>query len=333
MTPKVYSDGYEINFASGDTSKTQAITTINQNKAFIIVRGTGANQDIERVKFRAYFSSNSEITVVRGESGASATAYVQVVWCDDSDTDPAFTVQSDDISIGSGDTSGTDTISDVGDVGQCTVFLGASCGLSDDTRQVMFRGKLNSTTQIGVYRTTSGSVCTVRYFVVKWNSDCNVYNSTITNNSDSNTGNIGGTIDRSRSALFITWDNDNNGLSQHATRGYLSSDTQITCERETSTGSNTVECSVVEFPLGVTVRNNNGSTVYLSSTGTIVDETISSIDLDHSFHCHWQSVTGTGSAIVRGETIAYLTSTTNLRFEKQYTGQNSYWNYFVIYTS
>ena len=330
--PYIATQSGTIDFTAGDSTLTYDLTNAvgSQSKAFILVWGTGPDQDIERVKFRAKFNSNSQIEITRGESGTTAKAEWQVIEADNYAGIPAFTVQTDEIEISSGSTSGNDTITDINDIDQTTVIVQASCGSSDDTRQVQFRGYLSSTTQVDVARTTSGSACTVRYWVVKWASSINVYTGSTTNSSTANTANIGGTIDLSRTILFMNWDNDTNGLSQHATRGYFSSTTQITFSRGTSTGTNNVEWSVVEFPSGVVVRADNGtSSPTLGTSGTTANTTISSVTQSNSFILHSQQVTGTGSAIVRGETIAYLTSSTNITFEKQYTGQTSTWSYFV----
>lgn len=330
--PYIVTQSNTMDFSSGVSSQTYDLTTAvrDLSKAFILVWGTGPDQDIERVKFKAKFNSEEQIEISRGESGTTAKASWQVIEASDYATTPAFTVQTDEISIASGSTTGSDTITDVGDTDQVTVIVQPSCGSSDNTTQVQFRGYLSSTTQVDVARYASGSACTVRYWVVKWASSINVYTGTTTTANASDTASIGGTVDRSRSVLFMSWSNDTNGLAQHTQRGYLSSTTQITFSRGASTGSNTVAWSVVEFPSGVSVQADNGSSSpTLGTTGTTADVTLSTISLANSMVIHSQQVTGTGSAIVRGETIAYMTSTTNLRFEKLYTGQTSTWSYFV----
>ncbi len=322
----------QLNFATADSSLTQNITPVGSlSKAFILVWGTGPSQNIERVKFSGSFNSTSQIDITRGSSGTSAKAQWEVVEANSATSTPAFTVQTGQISLASASTTWSANITSV-NTAQSTVIVEPNCGVSNDTRQVEFRGLLSSATQVNVYRTTSGSACTVRYWVVTWAPSITVYNGSTVNTGTADSSTLPGTLDLTRSVLFLSWDNDADGLSQHATRGYFSSPTQVTFTRDTSTGSNTVEWSAVEFPVGTAVQADNGTgSPYLSSSGgALLSFTLPiAVTSASTMVLHSVEVTGTGMALVRAESLAYLTTPTNIDFETQYTGQNSTWSYFA----
>ncbi len=322
----------QLNFVSGDLTLTQNITPVGSlSNAFILVWGTGLSQVIERVKFAGNFNSTSQINITRGYSGNPAKAQWEVIEASNATSTPAFTTQTGQISLASASTTATTTITSV-NTAQSTVIVEPNCGVSNDTRQVEFKGALSSATQVNVSRTTSGSACTVRYWVVTWAPSITVYNGSTVNSGTANASTLAGTLNLARSVLFLNWDNDTNGLAQHATRGYFSSPTQVTFVRNTSTGSNTVDWSAVEFPVGTVVQADNGTGApYLSATGgALLSYTLpTAVTSASTMILHSVEVTGTGGALVRAESLAYLTTPTNIDFETQYTGQNSTWSYFA----
>ena len=317
-----------IDFGSS-TSETWSIDEIDQSKAFILVEGTAGNSNINWARYRAYFSANDEVTIERSSQNGDGYASVYVVSCDPNDPDPAFTVEHGDLSFTASDTGKTDNISSIGDTDQCSVIVSATCSVNS-TPAAFIRGKLNSTTEVGLYRNTASGTCDATYYVVKWNTDCNVYTGTTTNSSTSNTSNIGGTVDLSRSVLFFTWDNDTDGLAQHSTRGIISSTTQVQFKRATSTGSNTVEWSVVEFPSDVVVQADNGTDTPTIGTGTDVNDTVSTYDTTASFLVHSADSTGTGGAKNRSRFVNSLVDSTTIQFDKIYTGQTQNISYFLV---
>lgn len=312
---------------SGETSTTETITEVDTSKAFIIVSVAGKSADYERHNITAKFIDSTTITFERNESGTEVFFTWQVIETDGGH----FEVQTGEISVGSGDTTVNETISNVVDTSQCSIFYQFRGGLGDNSTQSLFIGELTSTTNLRFTRKTSGSTGTIRYWVIKWHEDVTVQNGvinmTLNTASDSIT-----TVDLSKTAIFTTINADTNGLAQVSPVVYLGSTTSVNAFRETSTGLCDIAYSVVEFPSDVNViANNEGNGgLTLDTTNYTLNETISAIDIDATLLVHTNACTGTGTAFCRTLVSSEFTSTTNIQFRCDYNGQNRDISYYAI---
>lgn len=319
----------ETAFGSGDTSLTVNIGgTVDTSKAFIIVTEKGFNGDTERSRYSAVFNSATQITLTRGESGTAGNVTWQVIEATQGEFE---IIDSGSVAIGSGDTTINETVNNVGDTGQCTVFISGNFASSDDNTQQLFTAELTSTTNLQFVRQNSGSTGNLVFWIVKWHASVNVYNGTITmTGASSANSSIGGTVNLSRAALFLTFNASTNGLAQSSVLGYLDTTTAY-ATRESSSGNSTVKFSVVEFPADVVVQSNNESgTFNLGSAVTSDTATISAVTPANTMIVHSNMCTGTGTAYNRDKVSNFLTNSTTITFECDYTGQTRDICYYAI---
>lgn len=315
----------ETSFASGDTSQTVAIgSTVDTSNAFIIVYGRANNTDLERVEYTGVFNSATEVTLERGESGAASNATWQVI---ESTNGEFEVIDSGLVSVGSSDTTINETVTDVGDTSQCTVFYSVRHGSGDNRTTMLYTAELTTATNLQLVRKASGNTSEIQFWIVKWHSDVNVYNGSTTLTTSSTTGSIGGTVDLSRTALFANYNADANGLAQTSARHYLTT-TDVTITRATTTGSCDSTWSVVEFPADVVVQSDNGTSS--PAINLTLDVTISPVTLANTMNVHTNMCTGTGTAYPRTHVTSHLSSTTNLELRQDYSGQTKTVTYYVV---
>ncbi len=329
----------EVAFATGDTYKDVDLSTAveDQANAFIIVSHRGDDalsaQDMEQIYVTAKFIDDDTIRIERGETGTIANVAWQVVEADPDAPTPAFTVETGEVSFGSTDTSKTDTISDIGSTSNAIVLTQSRNANGDNRTRMLFRGKLNSSTQVQLDRAVSGATAEVRYWVIKFSSDITVYKgSTAMNAVASTSASIGGTVTLAQTAVFMTWDCNTNGLAQTSPRAWLSSTTQISFDRTAATGNCNLEWSVVEFPADASVQSDNNSSSPATSA-ELLNETISTVNQAHTFMYATNKCTGTGTAFPRPVTSWHISSDTNIEFRTSYNGQTNTWTYYAIDTS
>ena len=117
-------------------------------------------------------------------------------------------------------------------------------------------------------------------------------------------------VDPSRSFLTYSLRGNSSTPSDFTINGVLTNSTTLTFSRVGTTGSVTIEWSVVEFASGVTVQRGTESI----PNGGPIDVAISSVDLSRSFVL--ANVTGDGNTYGTDDfVIASLTSSTNLRLD------------------
>lgn len=314
----------ETSFASGDTSQTVSIGgTVDTSNAFIIAYGRAASTDLERAEYTGVFNSTTQITLERGESGTASVSTWQVVEATNGEFE---VIDSGIVSVGSTDTTVNETVTDVGDTSQCTVFYSVRHGNGDNRTTMLYTAELTTTTNLQLVRQSSGNTSELQFWIVKWHADVNVYNGSTTLTGSSTTGSIGATVDLSRTVLFANWNADTNGLAQTSARFYLTT-TDVTITRATSTGSCDSTWSVVEFPADVVVQSDNGTSSPTLDTTT--DVTVSAVTLANTMNVHTNMCTGTGTAYPRPLVTSHLSTTTNLQLRQDYSGQTKTVTYYI----
>lgn len=327
----------EAAFVSGNSTVDAELgTAVDPDYAFIMAtfRGddAGSAQDMERIYVTADFVDTDTIRFTRGETGNISNVSWQVIEADSAAPTPAFTVSTGTVAFGTLDTTKTDTIPALSDADQAIVITGLNSATGDDRPDMLVRGSLNSGTEVQLDRNGTGIAVNANYFVVEFSNDINVYkgSTTMTAASTANDS-IGGTVNLAQSAIFMTFSCTNNGLAQSSPRAYLDT-TTIYFDRTTATGNCTIEWAVVEFPSDVVVQSDNNSSSP-ATTGELLNTTITAVTLANTILTMSNKCSGTGTAFPRPVTTAYLSSTTNIEFRTNYSGQTNTWTYYAIDTS
>lgn len=194
-----------VDFASGDTVKTQSINSINQGKSFIICSNR-TNQDADsnahQGLFIGYFNTDSQISLERLVSGAESVVAYQVV------TIPDAVVQSGVVTLTV--TSDTETISEVTTENSFIVGGNTSSTYAVGGRHV--RMKLTNSTTVTLNRTNTGDTVKIAYYVI----DCPRYlvQSVDSGNVDTQTVDVTiSQVDLSKTFVVSTSQNDGGGNS------------------------------------------------------------------------------------------------------------------------
>jgi hypothetical protein len=180
-----------------------------------------------------------------------------------------FTVRArDSITMSTTQTSNTGSVSGVVDIDQCTTHSNfrSDGNAATEWDAATSRVSITASDEVTAYRYTHDSQTTVvRYEVVEWSSDFNVYTGTFTMGSVIDTYLISGsgsasdpTITVNRSVLFATWNQPNQGL-QCAGLNYKITDTnEVEFYHYGTSYSKDVTWYIVEFPADDANYSNMG---------------------------------------------------------------------------
>jgi len=282
----------------------------------------------------AYLSDTGNITIEKSNAAGGSDYSIYVIEC----LNEEFIVRKrGSITLDSAETSDTDFVSGIEDTSK--VFISSSQRSDGNANNQWYRSyctvELTDSSTVTAERSASGVNVMVRYEVVEWLIDgvtVKTKEKTLTNlGTTEQTDNIGTSVTPSRSFVYATFRHNSDGLSQTSVRYRLASSSTVGFMRGGGTYTSVARWWVIEFPQdGVTV--NRGT----SSQGTpndVIDITVPSCNLTHSFPISCGSNSGTGNAFPRGRYYANLSSGTNLRLVCGYSGNTQYYAWQVIDTA
>ena len=304
---------------SGVNSNTATISAVNASRSFLVYAGslTSATNSAHRAQGRAVITSSTVVTAYRNDSSQNNSWCGYVVEMDSGTIDA---VEFGTVSLGTGDSSQTATLSGSFTTTQSAVFfLGQESTSTSTTNRmtaVRSRIKLTNATTVTAYKTQTGTDTglVVGFVAVKFNSskiasvqhvECNEtgtntsWNATISSVSTANClVAYGGSTNTG---------SNNNG--NYTVAGALTGATTVTGYTNT-TASQTkyFNCVVIEFNSGVINSNQNVVEAGLAgSASTSVTETISTVSAPKSIVGYMGVTYNTASA-----TWAHLSVKTTL---------------------
>ena len=232
------------------------------------------------------------------------------------------------------------TISGVTDENQVMITYGGHRGggiSSADWEDVFCKVNLTGTTNVTAVR-HSASVdtnVTVRYEVVQWNSDYNLYTGETTVSTAPTTALISGsgaagdaTINMDRSFILANWWTPSNGIRQVQTIYNISNTNEVTFTSYATGYSNLVRWYVIESPVTNPFYTERFAYYWdPSPTGDAYwkenDITIP-VNVSSAFVRHSMSVSGTGTAFRRDFELVELVNSTTWRATQYYSATANY---------
>ncbi len=309
----VYSGSFEFTSALG-TSTTQSIgATVDLNQAFLVVYSTGTatpNLPTEGA-LSGYISSPTQVTFER----TTAVDGLWVSWFVVEDINNEFTVRGrGTINLGAGVQSNTAPVSGVVDPNQVTMIYGLHTGTgasTGDWQDVFANVHLTAADTVTATRdsTATGTAATIRYEVVEWRSDFNIYTGETITSSNPTTALISGSssptdpvIDISRSFMLASWTATQNGIQQVQNYYSITNTNEITIGQYSAARSNVVRWYVIEFPSSAPANVQRFSYNWDPTTApdNVRTNTIPTpIDTTRTFIRMSDSTSGTGTAFRR----------------------------------
>ncbi|MCW8965909.1 MAG: DUF2341 domain-containing protein, partial [Candidatus Pacearchaeota archaeon] len=255
----VYRGDFE--FASGlGTSTTQSIgAMVDPDHAFLVMysAGTTAPNNPAEGAVSGYISSPTEITFER--NGADDGLWVS--WFVVEALDEQFTVRGrGEIELSSGISSNTASVFGVQDFNQAMMVYGLHRGSgtgTGDMQDVFSNVYLQNSTSVIATRDSSatGTDSVVRYEVVEWSPNYNVYTGEVTSSSNPVTDLISGSgassdavINMSRSFVLASWTSAENGIQQVQMYYDITDTNELSFGQYNSARSNAIRWYVVESP-------------------------------------------------------------------------------------
>ncbi|OYT40973.1 hypothetical protein B6U80_02180, partial [Candidatus Pacearchaeota archaeon ex4484_26] len=256
---KVYHGSFQFTSALG-TSTTQNIgATIDPDHAFLLVYSAGSSTPNlpSEGAVSGYISSSTQLTFER----TTAVDGLYVSWFVIEALDNQFTVRGrGSITLAAGASSNTASVSGVQDANQVTVVYGLHKGSgtsTSDMQDVFTNVHLTDANTITAKRdsTATGTQAIIRYEVVEWSSDYNIYTGETTSSSNPTTALISGSgsasdpiINMSRSFMLASWTATQNGIQQVQMYYNISNTNEVTFGQYSAARSNVIRWYVIESP-------------------------------------------------------------------------------------
>lgn len=323
----------EVSFTPNTATVDVTISTpiVDISHAFVIlsIKGNAKSgaQPISQILAQPEFIDNSTLRFTRAVSSTlGADLSWQIVEADISAPIPAFLVERVNVEFDSGATSKTVALSSITDFNKCMVLIYTK-STSNNAADARVRGYLTSNTELQLE--TSDSTSGVCAEVVQWSSDFTVINgeTDISAAATNVSANIGKTVDLSRSALFMTYDADTDGLTRTSVRGIISTATVLKFNKQARGGTNTINWTVVEFPKGVVSQRKYGT---LSSTVYSTTTAISPVNLENTVVWSTNTCSSTSTTNPRQFIRTYFTNNTTIVSDVSYTGVTRTFSLFAV---
>ena len=318
---RVYHDSFE--FASG-TSTVQSIgATVDTAHSFLIVytAGTSAPREPDEGSCMGYISSPTQVTFERQVSSAGLYVSWFVVEC----LDDEFTVRGrDSITLNTGVQTNTASVSGVIDQSQCTIMYGGhkgEGGSNYDWEDTFCNVHLTAVDTVTAQRHSgsTGTRTNVRFEVVEWSNDYNIFTGEATVSSTSVTDMISGggnpydpTVDLSRSIMFANWWAEQNGIQQVQIYYSITDTNEVTLGQYSGGRNPLVRWYVVEFPAtkvpGIQRYAYNWNPT--TAPGNTRSNAMTAVNTSRTFIRMSSSTSGTGTAFLRDFNLPRLDSAT-----------------------
>ncbi len=320
-------------FASGTTSVQGIGDTIDLDHSFLIfyTAGTSAPSTPNEGSCMGYLSSSTEVTFERQASSNGLYVSWFVVEC----LAEEFTVRGRGlVSLGVGVESTMESVAGVLDEYQCTVMYGGHRGEGANTgdwEDAFCNVHLTAVDTVTVSR-HSGSIGTgtsIRYEVVEWSSDYNIYTGEEQVTSTTVTDLISGSgspsdlvVDLDRSIMFANWWTEQNGIQQVQVYYSITGTNEVTIGQYNNGRYPVVRWYVVEFPVEASPSIQRFSYNWDPTTSsTSLSNSISAVNTSTTFIKMSCSTSGTGTAFRRDFNLPRLDSATSWS-ETQYNAAN-----------
>lgn len=319
----------KLTWDSSTSSQTITLdTAVDTAHSFIICYATANNSNQDTVQITAKFNTTGtsvdQIVIERYSSpSSSCSIYYAVVSADPNAPTPAFEViASNEISFASGDTTKTETVSGLLDTDVIITQARTTASMTDNRGRALVAAKRSAADTLELDRDDTGTAIVCRYYVVRFSSDFNVYDYSLTQTGNNDSTTIT-SVDTSRTSLFVNWSADSNGLAQTSPYVELASSTSVTTKRETTQGTVVVNFWVVEWPSDVNVEHGLTEEDKNSASWTIA--LASDVNTDYAFLTHTNGCTGTGTAFPRTNVIHSYGSTGVAFWKMEDSGGDDAW--------
>ncbi|NDF11896.1 MAG: hypothetical protein EB060_03650 [Proteobacteria bacterium] len=233
---------------------------------------------------------------------------------------PIVSVQEVAITIGSGATSNTASITSVNTSNAHVIFNGFLTDITTlgGANKIQPRVELTSSTVVTAYRNTAGGSVTVRATVIEWDSawiqSIQTGTITIAAGSSSNTGTVSSVTTGNSAVIYLGQTatdtaTDDCYPARFATRLTLTNATTITASRGTTTSAVTVGYALVEFK-SAKINSRQAYSGTIATGNTTQNVTISTVG---SNAVHFSSgLSTTSGGMMSGAATSYRSSTTNV---------------------
>ncbi len=320
---KVYRGSFEFTSGLGTSYDAPIGATIDTDHAFLVMYIAGSGTpDLPNEGATSGYIYNA--TYLRFERN-TAVSGLYISWFIVECLDSEFTVRGRGaITLDTTETSDIASVSGVTDMGQCSVNSNfrSDGNAATEWDAATSRVSLTAVDTVTAYRfTTDTQTTVVRYEVVEWNSDFNVYNGTFTMDSGVDTALISGsgsasdpTITMSRSIVFATWDQPNQGLKCAGLVYWISDTNELTFMHEAGTlYTKDITWYLIEFPSSKAPTIQRWEYYWQPSTAPddVRNNSMTEVNLSRTFIRFSSSVQGTGTAFMRAYNLPRITDSTH----------------------
>jgi len=309
-----------FHFSAGTTSIQNIGATVDLTRSFLVMysAGTSAPREPDEGSVMGYLSSTTQITFERQLSSTGLYVSWFVVEC----LNQEFTVRGrGEITLANGVETNTDAVVGVVDPAQCTVMYGGHQGQGTartDWEDTVCNVHLTDSTTVTAKRHSAsvGTTTNIRYEVVEWSSDYNIYTGETTVNTATVTDLITGvgvgsdpTVDMGRSIMFANWWSEQNGIQQVQVFYSVTDTNEVTLGQYNGGRNPLVRWYVVEFSTTATPTIQKFSYNWDPTTAASVrNNAITSVNTSTTFIRMSCSTSGTGTAFRRDFNLPRLDS-------------------------
>lgn len=320
-------------FSAGASSVQNIGATVDLDSSFLVVYSAGSQdpRQPDEGSVMGYLSSTTQITFERQLSSAGLYVSWFVVEC----LNQEFTVRGrGGITLANTVETNTAAVAGVVDPAQCTIMYGGHKGQgtgNGDWEDTFCNVHLTDATTVTAKRHSGsdGTTTNIRYEVVEWSSDYNIYTGEETVNAVTVTDLISGagagsdpTVDLGRSIMFANWWAEQNGLQQVQVYYSISDTNEVTLGQYNGGRNPLVRWYVVEFPVTAAPTIQKFSYNWDPTTAASVrNNAILNVNTSTTFIRMSCSVSGTGTAFRRDFNLPRLDSAISWS-ETQYNPAN-----------
>jgi hypothetical protein len=333
FTPAVAASGpitsiqyVSITMGSADTSQTATITSVDTSLTSIHYLGANSSTNQNDVALhRVELTNATTVTAYHNTadgSNAGTVKAVVVTW----NSDWIQSIQHGTITVSSGNTNASATVSAVTVANSVAVWLGATSG---GTAVAMSEGgcriKINTTTAVRADRGSGTNNATVGFCLIEFKSakltSLQLTTTTITASSSSANTTISAVDDTNAIMFFGGQSSNTTSVSNATADAYRNSTTNVVSVRNGTAGTTTTNATIVEFASGTV---NQSSRTETSFTGTSTTWGLQGLTVNTAKTLlmlnGWR--TSTATTYPTALPMATLTNSTTATISK-YTGTNT----------
>ena len=310
---------------SGSNDTATLSTPVDRARSFVVVTSTTngivASVGAEAWAATAVLTADDTLTFKKGSALYSCTVKWEVVTCDQEE----FLTKRYTCMVGTTATVGTAAIDEV-DISRTMLIYSVRGNYgTTDTISVFATAVFNSSIELGLERGIASSErAYLEVEVVEWSLESGVKVATdldMVSGDLSSPTNVahGATVTVDNTWLFARCFHATNGLEQCAMRMTFDATNIIYDRYDVTTSYYTkIAWQLITFPEDICYQETFNTAATTDST---VDKTITAVTLANSMVFGNNNCDGTGNAFARNAWSLAFTSTTNVRANRSYTGQ------------